>query len=94
MSLKEIDEILNEENELENDTDTNSIKKETFKCLKCGKVESEQVLFICNKCDSKEMVHVGDVNMCPKCFEKGKNFMCLNCDSLEVNLDPEIKLKK
>jgi len=92
MSLKEIDEILNEENE--RDSETHSINNVSFRCPKCGNLESEQVLFICNKCDAKEMVHIGDVNMCPRCFEKGKNFMCLNCDSLEVHLDPEINLPR
>jgi len=94
MSLKEIDQILDEDKELEKDFENNSVHDVSFKCPQCGKVETEQVLFICNKCDAKEMVHIGDVNMCPKCFEKGKNFMCLNCDSLDVHLDPEISLPK
>ena len=91
MGLKDIDSILKDE-ELENveEYSNGSSVHLEFSCPNCGKIESDDVIFLCNRCDAKQMINISDINMCPSCLEKGENFMCLRCDSKQVKLKNSI----
>lgn len=66
-------------------------KELKFSCPNCGVINQDDVIFICNRCDSKEMVYKDGFYLCPSCFEKKENnFMCANCDSTEVKLKSQI----
>lgn len=66
-------------------------KELKFDCPNCGTINQEDVIFICNRCDSKEMVFKDGFYLCPSCFEKKEhNFMCANCDSTEVKLKSKL----
>lgn len=76
--IEETSDPINEESNLE------------FECPKCGVIPQEEVVFICNKCDSKEMIQKEGAYLCPQCLTKGENFMCMNCDSKEVKLKSKL----
>jgi len=66
-------------------------KELVFTCPNCGKINQEDVIFICNKCDSKEMIYKDGYHLCPSCLEKKKNnFMCALCDSNDVRLESKL----
>ncbi len=67
----------------QNQENTTSAK---FKCPKCGKIERDDVVFLCNTCEQKEMIHKDGIYMCPSCLKPGKNFECMLCDSKEVEM--------
>lgn len=82
----DMEEVLEESSE-----NTEQPAKELhFKCPNCGKISQDEVVFLCNKCDSKEMIAKDGVFICPQCLTKGENFMCMNCNSKEVILTSEI----
>jgi len=91
MGLKDIDSILKEEEVISQDSDSKkSDISLNFSCPHCGNIGSDDVLFLCNRCDSKEMIDVANVHICPNCLDKGDNFMCLRCDSKQVKLKNSI----
>ena len=54
-------------------------------------INQDEVIFICNKCDSKDMVYKDGFYLCPACFEKkDENFICANCDSTDVQLKSKL----
>lgn len=61
-----------------------------FHCKNCGDIHQDNVVFLCNTCDSKEMIKKDGVYICPQCFTKGQNFMCMDCGSKEVRLKSKI----
>ena len=63
-----------------------------FTCPTDGKIEREDVMFLCNTCEQSDMVYQDGIYMCPSCLLPGKNFECLICESKEVKL--EIKKEK
>lgn len=81
-----IEEILNEDKKVKEAP----AKELKFNCPNCGKINQDEVVFLCNKCDSKEMIEKDGIFICPQCLIKGENFMCMNCDSKEVKLTSEI----
>jgi predicted RNA-binding Zn-ribbon protein involved in translation (DUF1610 family) len=83
--MDQIDEILNDSSE--NEEVTSNLH---FKCPNCGDITQDEVVFLCNKCDSKEMIFKDGAYICPECLTKGQNFMCMNCDSKEVSLKSQI----
>jgi len=92
MGLKDIDSILKDDEGVIS-SDTNSDNQDislNFSCPNCGNISSDDVLFLCNRCDSKEMIDVANVHICPSCLQKGENFMCLRCDSKQVKLKNSI----
>ncbi len=92
MSLKNIDSILkDDEYEITDEINGGSADNQlTFNCPNCGTLESDDVIFLCNQCDAKQMINVASVNMCPSCLQQGENFMCLRCDSKQVKLKNSI----
>lgn len=65
-------------------------KELEFICPNCGEKHQEEIVFLCNKCDSKKMLKKDGVYICPQCLTKGQNFMCMTCDSKEVKLKSKI----
>jgi hypothetical protein len=77
---------ITEETELENE----EVKELDFMCPNCGERHQDDIVFLCNTCDSKKMINKDGVYMCPQCLSDGKNFMCMVCDSKEVKLKSKI----
>jgi hypothetical protein len=75
---------------LEEDSSQEIVKELDFKCPKCGDIHQDEVIFLCNKCDSKHMLKKDGIYICPQCLTNGENFMCMNCDSKEVKLKSKI----
>lgn len=57
-----------------------------FNCPKCGELSRDDVLFLCNTCDSTELEHTDGMYICPQCLVPGENFECLSCGSKEVTM--------
>ena len=57
-----------------------------FTCPKCGKVNQDDVAFLCNTCDTKDLVYQGGLYLCPSCMSEGNNFECMLCGSKEVKV--------
>lgn len=72
------------------ENNSNEDKELEFDCPNCGIIPQDEVIFLCNKCDSKEMVYKDGTYLCPQCLAKGENFMCYNCDSKQVKLRTRI----
>lgn len=64
--------------------ETNNHKNIAFTCPVCGKLEQDDVVFLCNHCDSSDLVMKEGVYMCPSCLVPGENFECMKCGSKEV----------
>lgn len=92
MSLKDIDSILKDDpiDESQDYPVESSTAHLNFTCPNCGNLDTEDVIFLCNRCDAKQMINVANVNMCPNCLKQGENFMCLKCDSKQVKLKNSI----
>ncbi|MBT6401047.1 hypothetical protein HN803_06430 [candidate division WWE3 bacterium] len=63
-----------------------------FTCPNCGKIERDDVVFLCNTCPSSEMIYKEGMYMCPSCLAPGDNFECMICESKDVKM--ELKQKK
>jgi len=57
-----------------------------FKCPKCGNIERDDVVFLCNTCSQEDLVFKDGIYMCPACLKPGDNFQCMLCDSKEVTM--------
>jgi predicted RNA-binding Zn-ribbon protein involved in translation (DUF1610 family) len=77
-------DILNEETEVE------EVKELDFVCPNCGEIHQDDVVFLCNTCDAKDMIKKDGSYICPQCLTSGENFMCMSCDSKEVKLKSKI----
>jgi predicted RNA-binding Zn-ribbon protein involved in translation (DUF1610 family) len=78
-------------NDLEEDIDLNETTKELdFKCPNCGEIHQDQVVFLCNTCDSTELIKKDGIYICPQCLTGNHNFLCMSCDSKEVKLKSKI----
>lgn len=55
-----------------------------FVCPDCGEIPRDEVLFICNNCESDEILHKDGVFVCPQCFYPGDNFECMRCGNRRV----------
>lgn len=88
MSKNDIfDETLQNSEEIE-DTGQKHLK---FQCPNCGNISQEDVIFICNRCDTKDMVYKDGFYLCPACLEKKtQNFMCDICSSQDVKLKTDL----
>ena len=65
-----------------------------FDCPNCGKIHQDDVVFLCNNCDSKELIYKEGLYVCPQCLtEKKDNFECMLCGSKEVSLSFKNKKK-
>lgn len=73
------------------DTNVNHHKHAVFTCPKCGVIERDDVMFLCNSCKTSEVSYNEDVGMymCPQCTKPGQNFECMNCESKEVVMSIE-----
>lgn len=61
-------------------------KTAIFNCPNCGKLNQDEVIFNCNKCDQGELIFKEGVYMCPQCLAPGENFECFTCGSKKVTL--------
>jgi Zn finger protein HypA/HybF involved in hydrogenase expression len=77
-------DILNEETKVE------EVKELDFLCPNCGEIHQDDVVFLCNTCEAKDMIKKDGNYICPKCLTNGENFMCMSCDSKEVKLKSKI----
>ncbi len=82
------EEIL--ENILEENEQTETVKELDFDCPNCGEVPQDEIIFLCNKCDSKEMIKKEGNYICPKCLTHGENFECMRCNSKKVVLKTKL----
>ncbi len=57
-----------------------------FTCPNCGNISRDDVLFLCNTCDSSDLLEKDGVYMCPSCLVPGENFECNLCGSDEVTM--------
>lgn len=57
-----------------------------FECPSCGKIERDDVIFLCNTCQSEELIYKDGIYMCPTCLKPGKNFECVICESTDVKM--------
>ena len=88
MNKDDLKEFSQESENLEKEMDQKELH---FSCPNCGMINQDDVIFICNRCDTKEMVYKDGFYLCPACLEKkDNNFMCANCDSTEVKLKSKI----
>ena len=55
-----------------------------FFCPNCGEIPRDEVLFVCNNCDSNEILYKDGVFVCPQCFYPGDNFECARCGNRKV----------
>lgn len=77
-------DILDEETEIE------ETRELDFNCPNCGEIHQDDVVFLCNKCEAKDMIKKDGVFICPQCLTQGENFMCMSCDSTQVKLKSKI----
>lgn len=61
----------------------------SFECPKCGHINQDQVIFLCNQCNQDELIMMDGVYVCPACLKPGENFECMTCGSKEVKLSPK-----
>lgn len=80
-----------EETENNDDTsgETNQKSGVKFICPVCGEIKRDDVIFLCNTCDTTELIYKDGIYMCPSCLKPGENFQCMNCDSKEVKMIKE-----
>ncbi len=55
-----------------------------FECPNCGLIDRENVLFLCNTCESRDLIEMEGMYVCPSCLKPGDNFECLLCGSTHV----------
>jgi Zn finger protein HypA/HybF involved in hydrogenase expression len=60
-----------------------------FICPKCGKIDQDQVVFLCNHCQEDDVIEKDGIYICPKCLLPGENFECMSCGSKDVKLSPK-----
>lgn len=66
-------------------------KQLEFECPNCGKINQDDVVFICNRCDAKDLIFKDGFYLCPACFEKRNDrFMCSICDSKDIKLKSKL----
>lgn len=76
---------LNKNQDLDKEFEMDEAPTETkFLCPQCGEITRDDVLFLCNTCDSSELIHQDGMYICPSCMEPGENFECNLCGSKEV----------
>jgi predicted RNA-binding Zn-ribbon protein involved in translation (DUF1610 family) len=81
---EELDILDKDENESE------VVRELDFMCPNCGEKHQDDIIFLCNKCDTKDMIKKDGIYICPQCLTKGQNFMCMSCDSKDVKLKSKI----
>ena len=82
-----IDTLADFDADLEDDLDEEIEADETratFTCPECGVIPREEVLFICNNCESNEVIIKDGIHVCPQCFYPGDNFECMRCGNKKV----------
>jgi len=61
-------------------------KKFKFVCPNHKEINREDVVFLCNMCDEKDLIFQDGIYMCPSCLKPGKNFQCMLCESKDVEM--------
>lgn len=72
--------------QVQNTDDIQINSSAVFTCPNDGVISQDDVIFLCNKCESSELIYKDGIYMCPSCLEPGENFQCMLCDSKEVTL--------
>jgi predicted RNA-binding Zn-ribbon protein involved in translation (DUF1610 family) len=78
-----------DQNFVEDDVDEEEVLEDSsakFKCPNCGELPQDDVMFLCNTCDSSELIHKDGIYMCPSCLVPGENFECVLCGSKLVTM--------
>ncbi len=57
-----------------------------FLCPKDGKISRDEVAFLCNRCEKRNLIVRDDAFICPECLTEGENFQCMICGSKEVKV--------
>lgn len=82
-SLADLDlDALDTEDDLDEEFEETTTAK--FFCPECGEIPRDEVLFICNNCESNEILYKDGVFVCPQCFYPGDNFECMRCGNRRV----------
>ncbi len=66
--------------------DTPVSEHHKFVCPNCGDISRDDVIFLCNKCESDQVIFSDGIYMCPSCMAPGENFQCMLCDSKAVKM--------
>ncbi|OGC47439.1 hypothetical protein A2886_03380 [candidate division WWE3 bacterium RIFCSPHIGHO2_01_FULL_42_13] len=80
---------MHKDNDLTHDHEENTYDVPTnaqFICPNDGKIDRDDVIFLCNKCEQADMIYKDGIYMCPACLNPGENFECLICESKEVKM--------
>lgn len=62
-----------------------------FLCPNDGQIDQEKVSFLCNRCESRKTIRVGNTYMCPECLEPDASLECRICGSKKVSIEIEDK---
>jgi predicted RNA-binding Zn-ribbon protein involved in translation (DUF1610 family) len=82
---------MNEEIDILDEIETPEVVKELdFECPNCGEKHQDEIIFLCNRCDTKKMIKKDGVYICPQCLTHGENFECMECGSKKVELKTKI----
>ena len=77
--LEELEKGLDEEEVLGSPT-------AVFTCPNCGVITQDDVIFVCNVCESNELIYKDVDYKCPQCLTPGENFQCMKCGNKKVSL--------
>ncbi|RJR28561.1 hypothetical protein C4564_04975 [Candidatus Microgenomates bacterium] len=58
--------------------------KSIFVCPNDGEISDDDVAFICNTCDTKEVIKIEGLYVCPQCSTSVHPFQCRICDGKDV----------
>lgn len=61
-------------------------KKVKFVCPNCGAIAQDDVVFLCNTCQSNEVEEIDGVFMCSSCKIEVNPLMCRICQSKQVHM--------
>lgn len=79
-ALEKLEKEMNEEEEVLGSSTA------VFTCPDCGVITQDDVIFMCNVCESDKLIYKEGVYMCPQCLAPGENFQCMRCGNKTVSL--------
>lgn len=79
-ALEKLEKEMNEEEEVLGSSTA------VFTCPDCGVITQDDVIFMCNVCESDKLIYKEGVYMCPQCPTPGENFQCMRCGNKTVSL--------
>lgn len=85
MADKKPEEEFDEMDDLNLEINENAV----FTCPNDDVITQDDVVFLCNTCESSDLIYKEGIYMCPSCLEPGENFECLKCGSKKVSMSLE-----